>query len=176
MVRLPKWFAVVLALVIFVAFAAPVWADATHGKIKSVNADKKEFVFTDKDGKDWTFHMTDDAHIRIGDKDLKLSDLKAGEEVAVIYDKQDDKLMARALRSGDVIHGKIKSVSADSKEIVFTDKDGKDFTFTLADDGKIRLADKDLKLKDLTAGEEVAIVWEKKGQKLMALEVCAHKK
>ena len=173
MVRLPKCFVIALALGFLVSLAAPAFADVTHGKIKSVSADKKEFVFTDKDGKDWTFDLTDDARIRLGDKDLKANDLKAGDEVAVIYDKRDNKLMARVVRSGDVTHGKIKSVSADNKEIVFTDKDGKDWTFHLADDAKIRVADKDQRLNDLKTGESVAIIYEKKDNKLMAKEICA---
>jgi Cu/Ag efflux protein CusF len=176
MVRLPKWVVVVLALALLFAFAAPSFAEATHGKIKSVAADNKEFVFTDKDGKDWTFQLTDDARIRLGTKDLKLADLKTGQEVAIIYDKQDNKLMARVIREGDVAQGKIKTVAADNKEFVFTDKDGKDWTFQLSDDSRIRLADKDLKLNDLKTGDEVAVIYEKQGAKLMAKEVCGTKR
>jgi len=176
MVRLPKWVAVGLALALLVAFAAPTFADVTHGKIKSVASDSKTFVFTDKDGKDWTFTLTTDARIHMGDKDLKPSDLKAGAEVAVIYDKEDTKLMARAVREGEVAHGKIKSLSPDNKEFVFTDRDGKDWTFHIGDNSRIRLADKDLKLNDLKAGQEVAVVYMKRGDRLMAEEVCSANK
>jgi Cu/Ag efflux protein CusF len=176
MVRLPKWLVVVFALAFLLALAAPSFADVTHGKIKSVSADKKEFVFTDKDGKDWTMMVADDARIRLADKDLKLNDLKAGEEVAIIYEKKGDKLMAHAVSNGDVTVGKVKSVSADTKEVVFTDKDGKDWTLTLADGARIRLSDKDAKVTDLKAGDQVDIIYEKKGDKLIAKEICSEKK
>jgi Cu/Ag efflux protein CusF len=176
MVRLPKWLVVVFALGFVLALASPSFADVTHGKIKSVAADKKEFVFTDKDGKDWTMTVADDTRIRLSDKDLKLNDLKAGEEVAIIYTKAGDKLMAHAISNGDVTRGKVKAVSADTKEVVFTDKDGKDWTLTLADGTRIRLADKDAKLTDLKGGNEVDIIYEKKGEKLMAKEICSAKK
>jgi len=94
MVRLPKWFVVVLALIVLVGLAMPVLADETKGKIKSVSADKKEFVFSDKDGKDWTFQMAEDAKIKLGDKDIKLNELKAGDEVTVTYKKVGDNLIA----------------------------------------------------------------------------------
>jgi Cu/Ag efflux protein CusF len=176
MVRLPKWFVVVLALALLVAFTAPAFADVTHGKIKSVAADKKEFVFTDKDGKDWTFQLTDDARIRISDKDVKLNDLKAGEEVAIVYQKQGDKLMASTICTGDVALCKVKSVAADTKELMCTDNAGKDMTFQLADNARIRLTDKDLKLNDLKAGDEVAVIYQKQGNKMVAQEVCGTKK
>jgi Cu/Ag efflux protein CusF len=176
MVRLPKLLVVVFALAFLLALAAPSFADVTQGKIKSVTADKKEFVFTDKDGKDWTMVVADDARIRLADKDLKLNDLKAGEEVAIIYEKKGDKLMAHAVSNGDVTRGKVKSASADTKEVVFTDKDGKDWTLTLADGARIRLSDKDAKVTDLKAGDQVDIIYEKKGDKLIAKEICSEKK
>jgi hypothetical protein len=98
MVRLPKWLAVAFALVILAAFVTPVLADEAKGKIKSVSADKKEFVFTDKDNKDWTFTVADDAKIKLADKDVKLADLKAGAEATVVYEKKGDKLIAKEIR------------------------------------------------------------------------------
>jgi hypothetical protein len=98
MVRLPKWLVVALTLVLIVGLATPVLAAETKGKIKSVSADKNQFVFTDQDGKDWTFDVDKDAKIRLADKDLKLDDLKAGQEVTVTYEKQGDKLIAKEVR------------------------------------------------------------------------------
>ena len=97
MVRLPKWLVVVFALALLAAFAAPSFADVTLGKIKNVSADKKEFVFTDKDGKDWTLSLADSARVRVSDKDGKLNDLKAGDEVAMIYERKGDKLMVKEI-------------------------------------------------------------------------------
>src|SRR5260370_37725260 len=72
-------------------------ADKATGKIKSVTADKQEFVLTDKDGKDWTFQMDENAKVRLNDKNAELKELKAGDEVQVTYTKKGDKLIATRL-------------------------------------------------------------------------------
>jgi HlyD family secretion protein len=56
--------------------------DDIKGTVKSVNADKNEFVATDADGKDITLQQRE-TKIRRGDKEVKLSELKAGDEVEV---------------------------------------------------------------------------------------------
>jgi hypothetical protein len=96
--RIPKIILGVLALAVLVAFATPALAVEAKGTIKSIAADKNEFVFADKDAKNWTFHMDKDAKVLINDKDSKLADLQAGDEVTVIYEKKDDKLMASEVR------------------------------------------------------------------------------
>ena len=72
--------------------------------------------------------------------------------------------------------GKIASVAADKNEFVMTDKDGKNWTFQLNKDGKVFVNDKEAKLADLEAGFEVAITYEKDGEKLLASKVLATKK
>jgi Cu/Ag efflux protein CusF len=94
MIRLPKWLLMVLALTLLVALASPILAEETKGKIKSVTADKKEFVMTDNNGKDWTFQLAEDGKVRLADQDGKLSDLKEGDEVTITYEKKDDKFIA----------------------------------------------------------------------------------
>jgi Cu/Ag efflux protein CusF len=94
MIRLPKWLLMVLALTLIVAFATPLLADEAKGKIKSVSADKKEFVMTDNDGKDMTFQLAEDGKVRVANQDAKLSDLKEGDQVTITYEKKDDKLIA----------------------------------------------------------------------------------
>jgi Cu/Ag efflux protein CusF len=98
MVRSTKWLVVVLALGIVAGLAAPVYADETKGKIKSITAATNEFVFTDNDGKDWTFQMDKNGKVQLGTKNVKLDDLKAGDKVTVVYDKQGDKLIAKEIR------------------------------------------------------------------------------
>src|SRR5262249_30399432 len=98
MVRLPKWVVALVALAVVLALVAPVAAAEFKGKIKTVSADKKELVCTDKDGKDWTFQVPVDAKIRLADKDMKLNDLKAGEEVTVTYEKKGDNNIATEVR------------------------------------------------------------------------------
>jgi hypothetical protein len=96
MIRLPKWTLVVLALAVLVGLAgAALAADETaKGKIKKVTADKHEFVLTDSKDKDWTFTTAKDAKIRLADKDIKLDDLKVGDEVEVKYEKKGDQMTA----------------------------------------------------------------------------------
>ena len=96
--RVPKWFVLVLVLVFLLGLAAPVLAEEVKGKIKSVDADKNQFVLTDKDAKDLTFKMDDNAKIRLNDKDSKLNDLKNGDEVEIKYEKQGDKFVAQDIR------------------------------------------------------------------------------
>ncbi|TMQ35302.1 MAG: hypothetical protein E6K70_03005 [Planctomycetota bacterium] len=96
--RLPKWLMLVLVMVFMLGLVAPVLAEDTKGKIKTITADKNEFVFTDSQGKDWTFHMDDNAKIKLNDKDSKLKDLKEGDEVTVTYKKDGDKLIATEVR------------------------------------------------------------------------------
>jgi len=87
-----------LALAVLVAFAVPVLAEETKGKIKSVSADKKEFVMTDENGKDWEFTLSDTGKIQLGDKDIKLDELKEGDKVTITYEKKDNKLMASEVK------------------------------------------------------------------------------
>ncbi len=67
--------------------------------------------------------------------------------------------------------GKIKKVSADQKELIVTDTNGKDLEFVMDDDAKIQLNDKDTKLKELKKGDEITITYEKKDGKLIASKV-----
>jgi len=99
MIRLPKWMLVVLALALVIGLSAPlVAAEMAKGKIKSVTADKQEFVLTDTNGKDWTFHLDPKATVRLNDKDTKLNDLKAGDEVEIKYEKKGDQFIAEDIR------------------------------------------------------------------------------
>jgi hypothetical protein len=71
----------------------------------------------------------------------------------------------------DTTKGTIQKVDADKREFVMRDKNNKDWTFHLDENGKVRLADKDGKLADLKVGDEVEIKYMKKGDKLIAEEV-----
>jgi Cu/Ag efflux protein CusF len=67
---------------------------------------------------------------------------------------------------------KIKSVSADQKQFVITNQEGKDITLNLADNVRIFLPDgKDGSAKDLKAGQNVSFLWEEKGGKFFATAV-----
>jgi Cu/Ag efflux protein CusF len=98
MIRMPKWFLMVLAMTLLVAIAAPVLADEVKGKIKSITADKREFSVTDNDGKTHELVLIEDGKVKLGDKDGKFSDLKEGDEVTITYEKKDGKMMASEIK------------------------------------------------------------------------------
>ncbi len=99
MIRMPKWIVPMLALAVVVGLTgALLAAETAKGKIKSVNADKKEFVVTDKNDKDLTFHMDAAGKITLADKEVKLDELKKGDEVEVKYEKDGDKMIAKEIK------------------------------------------------------------------------------
>jgi biopolymer transport protein ExbD len=72
--------------------------------------------------------------------------------------------------------GKIKSIETDKSQFVFADSNGKNWTATLAKDGKVFLNDKESKLGDLQAGDEAVVTYEKDGDNLTASVVrCTRK-
>jgi hypothetical protein len=99
MIRLPKWLLVMFAVAVLVALATPVLAEEAKGKIKSVSADKKQFVVIDNAGKDLEFTLTDEGKVTLGDKDIKLNELKEGDQVTITYEKKDDKMMASEVKA-----------------------------------------------------------------------------
>jgi hypothetical protein len=99
MVRLSKWLLAVLAIAILLGFSTAVLAAETKGKIKSVSADKKEFVMTDENAKDWTFQLDTGGKVQLNNQDRKLDDLKVGDEVRITYEKKDNKLIASEVRA-----------------------------------------------------------------------------
>ncbi len=87
-----------VTLVLLFALAAPALAADTEGKLKSVAADKNEFVLTDAAAKNWLFLCEKECKIFINDKEVKLEELQAGDAAKVKYEKKDDKLMATEIR------------------------------------------------------------------------------
>jgi biopolymer transport protein ExbD len=94
MIRLPKWTLVVLALAFVFALAAPVLAEDAKGTIKSVTADKNEFILTDNLGKDQTFNLDAKGKVLINDKESTLGDLKKGDEATVTWENKNGKMTA----------------------------------------------------------------------------------
>src|SRR5438128_1805050 len=75
-----------LVAIVLLAGRASAADTISSGKIKAVHSDKKEFVLTDVNGKDWTFKLGDNVVINHGGKESK-SDLNVGDPVNVCYDK-----------------------------------------------------------------------------------------
>ncbi len=71
------------------------------------------------------------------------------------------------------ITGKVKSISIDTNAFVLTDREGKDWTIHLAQLTKIHIG-KEGKLSDLKPGDEIAVTYEKKGDRLAASEIRLH--
>jgi hypothetical protein len=106
MIRLTTLLLAVCALAFVVSPVTVVASDSplatlraeTAGKIKTVDADKNEFVVTDSNNKQWTFTLGKDAKILINDKEAKLADLQADNEVTITYEKEGNRLMASMVR------------------------------------------------------------------------------
>ena len=99
MVHILRRFAAVLALVAVFGFAATAFAADAKGKIKTVSADKNEFVIADADGKNWTIMSSPTCKFTLTDKEAKLADLQADDEVTVTYEKDGDKLVASNVKA-----------------------------------------------------------------------------
>ena len=99
MIRILRRFAPVLALVAVFTLATTALAAEAKGKIKTVTADKNEFVMNDDTGKSWTIMVSKDAKVQLNAKDSKLDDLQADDEVAITYEKEGEKLVASAIKA-----------------------------------------------------------------------------
>jgi hypothetical protein len=138
------------------------------GVVRSINADKKQFVLDDSGiGKLVTIHLGADVIINRNGKESK-SDLKVGDTINVCHDNGTLKWTAHyiLIQEGDnkdcvLIHGTIKT--ADAKELVFTDR-GKDLTFALGD-AKVQLNKAASKIGDVKIGDQCVAIVEKIGDK-----------
>jgi hypothetical protein len=97
--RILRRFAPILALAFVFALVTAAYAADAKGKIKSVTADKSQFVMSDDTGKSWTITVATDAKVRLNDKESKLADLQADDEVQVTYEKDGDKMVASSIRA-----------------------------------------------------------------------------
>ena len=99
MIRILRRFAPVLALLAVFTLASAAFAIDAKGKVKTVTADKNEFVMTDDTGKSWTIMVSKDAKVQLNGKDSKLADLQADDEVQISYEKDGEKLVASSIRA-----------------------------------------------------------------------------
>jgi Cu/Ag efflux protein CusF len=67
----------------------------TEGTVKRVNAGQNEVVVSDKNNKDWTYHLMDNAKVSVGTRTGKLTDLKDGNQVVIVYQKKDNTYQVR---------------------------------------------------------------------------------
>jgi len=156
--------------VLFLANAAISAETIAAGKIKGVDAGKKEFVLTDANGKDFTFKINDQTLMNRGGKESK-SDLAVNDSVFVYYDRGVLTWTARyiLIREGDsknweLAHGKLKGYEGDKKYLSVTLDDGTEPTYPAAD-AKAWVNNKEAKFDDLKIGEPVLLVVDKEGGK-----------
>jgi len=138
----------------------------TRGTVQRVDAGNNRVVVKDNEGKEWTFQVSGDARVRVHNKEGKLSDLKAGDHVAIRFGKEGDRLVARGIRAaergqhGHFARGKIERVDADHHQVIVKGQDGRDHAFRLANDARVSVNGRDGKLADLRAGDEVSIAYQ----------------
>jgi hypothetical protein len=180
MKSLSKWVCVMVATGLLAGTATA--ADTVSaGKVKSINADKKEFVLTDAANKDWTFKIADNVLINRNGKE-SAGELKPGDPVSICYDKGAVTWTAHYIlvqdgdnKNCDLVRGTLKSYNADKKEMVMTDDKGKDWTFDRVD-AKVRLNRQEGKMRDIKIGEPVLALVERNGEKFTLKQVMAERK
>jgi hypothetical protein len=175
-----KWLGAVVAVVLLAGTSAAADAIAA-GKVKTINANKKEVVVTDDAGKDLKFKLGANVVINRGGKESK-SDLNVGDAVNVLYDKGVLTWTARyfLVQEGDtknceLMHGTFKGYDVGKKHVSFTDAAGKDVTFPMGD-ARVRLNMKDSKVEDVKIGDHTLAIVEKVGDKVTLKAVMIERK
>jgi hypothetical protein len=164
MMCLFKWISATLAIALLAGTVAA--ADTVSaGKIKSIDAASKTFAVTDSANKDFTFKIGDHLVINRDGKESK-TDLKAGDDINVCYDKglltwtvhyvlvQEGKT-----KNCSLMAGAIKNYDAGKKELAFTDEDAKTTTFSMGE-ARVRINMKDSKVEDIKIGDHARILVE----------------
>jgi len=169
------------AAVLLLAGAAAAADGIASGKVKTINAEKKEFVLTDGAGKDWTFKLGDKVVMNRGGKESS-SELAAGDLVGVCYDKGVLTWTAKYIlvqegdsKSWELIHGTVKGFEAEKKLFNYTDDDGKD-RFLAVGNGKVLVNNKEAKFDDLKIGEHCLLIVSKEGGKTTLKTVMCERK
>jgi len=167
-----KWAGAAVAVVVLAGAARADNFSVSSGTVKSINADKKEFMLTDAaTGKDETVKFGDPLVINRGGKDTA-SDLKVGDLVDVCHEKGFVTWPAHyilvkegATKNTTLVRGAVKGYDVDKKELTFTDEHGKDWVFPTSD-AKVKLNTKDGKIQDVKIGDNGLLLVEKAGDKM----------
>jgi len=86
----------VLALTLLLSLTVPALSAEIKGTIASVRPEKNEFVLTDT-FKNMTFRLDRDGMVLINGQLRTLADLRAGDEAVVIFERQNQQLIARVV-------------------------------------------------------------------------------
>jgi Cu/Ag efflux protein CusF len=177
-----KWVGALAAIVLLAGTAGAAEAIAV-GKIKSVNANKKEFVLTGEGDKNNTFTLGENVVINHPDKEGKFADLKEGDRVSILYDKGVLTWMAEYIlvhegdnKKAELARGGVKTWNPKKEQLTLTGFDGKDYTFEVGMATKVQLAGKAIKMDDLKLGDKATVIFERDGDKMTIKQVIAERK
>ena len=141
------------------------------GKVKSVNADNKEFVLADGGGKEWTFRLGGDVVINRGGKE-GATDLKAGDAVVVCSANGTTSGTAHYIlvKEGDtkdckLVRGTFKNYDAAKREFTYSEKGDQDKTYSMGD-ANVRLNMKASRIEDIKSGDNTLAIVEWVGDKV----------
>jgi hypothetical protein len=93
-----KLLAILLVLGVLIGIAGPVLANQIQGKISAVRPDTSEFVLSEG-FKDMTFRVDNGTKIFLNQREVKLADLRPGDEAAVTFTKQGRLLVATMVQA-----------------------------------------------------------------------------
>jgi len=166
-----KWVCAPIAVLLLAGGAVRADGDSVAGgKVKSINADKKEFVLTDAAGKDATIKFGDQLVINRAGKDSG-NDLKVGDAINVCHSKGVLTWTAHYIlvqegdsKNSELVRGSVKGYDVEKKELTFTNETGKDVVFAMGD-AKVSLNKKASKVEDLRIGDNALAIVEKTGDK-----------
>lgn len=82
-----------IAMALVLGLAGVGLAEEAKGKFKEALADKETFVVTEE-GQDRTYQLGANAKILIDDRESRMDDLKAGDNVTVVWRLQNDRRVA----------------------------------------------------------------------------------
>jgi hypothetical protein len=97
--RLSTRFALgIAAAVLLFALSGQAMAKELQGKVSSIAPDDMMLAISDKDGGEFTFRILVTSKVLIDQKERRLSDLQAGDQVAVVFDFDDKEMVATLIR------------------------------------------------------------------------------
>lgn len=150
--------------------------ETVKGKVQSVNADQNQVVVRDENNHNMTFQIAKDARVRVNDKEGRAADLKEGDEVSVSFRRvARDICSAQGDQACEFAAGRVQRAPSDNNQLVLKGHDGQERTFQVAQNARVRVADKDGKLSDIKEGDHAVVAFAKQGDQLAAREVISER-
>lgn len=177
---IPALFVVGIAMLACVTTVSAADDDSRmRGTIQSVNEEKNTFSIRDTDDKTIEFQMAESGKVTLNEeRNRKLSDLKKGDSALVVYQRKGENNIAseiRASRPNEQVQGTIQSINSERQTITVKDKDDKTLTLQMPEGGaQVGLNNKsNLKLSDLKEGDQVTVLYFKKGESNICSQIKA---